>query len=188
MGGWVVADTNRALLRSVLLADYRDFLDGLKRRLGSADLAGEALQETFLHLDRVPQAKPVHSPKSYLYRIAVNIAIDRRRAEARRLTCGEVESLIDIADPAPNPEQIVEARSEVEHLKRAVAELPERRREILLAARLDDVPNREIAKRYGVTVRTIEIELKAEVAHCASRLERRLALRYGSFPAGSPSV
>jgi hypothetical protein len=40
MGGWVMADTNRALLRSVLLADYRDFFDGLKRRLGSADLAG----------------------------------------------------------------------------------------------------------------------------------------------------
>jgi len=188
MGGWVVADTNRALLRSVLLADYRDFLDGLKRRLGSADLAGEALQETFLHLDRVPQVKPVHSPKSYLYRIAVNIAIDRRRAEARRLTTGEVEALIDIADPTPNPEQIVEARSEFEHLKQAVAELPQRRREILLAARLDDVPNREIAKRYGVTVRTIEIELKAAVAHCASRLERRLALRYGSVPAGSSSV
>jgi DNA-directed RNA polymerase specialized sigma24 family protein len=74
MGGWVVADTNRALLRSLLLADYRDFFDGLKRRLGSADLAGEALQETFLHLDRVPQAKPVQRPKSYLYRIAVNIA------------------------------------------------------------------------------------------------------------------
>jgi RNA polymerase sigma-70 factor (ECF subfamily) len=175
-------------LSSVLLADYRDFFDGLKRRLGSADLAREALQETFLHLDRVPQTKPVHRPKSYLYRIAVNIAIDRRRGEARRLTIGGVEALVDIADPTPNPEQIVEARSEVEYLKRAVAELPQRRREILLAARLDDVPNREIAKRYGVTVRTIEIELNAAVAHCASRLERRLALRYGSVPAGSSSV
>jgi DNA-directed RNA polymerase specialized sigma24 family protein len=96
-----VGDTNRALLRRILLADYRDFFDGLKRRLGSADLAGEALQETFLQLDRVPQAKPLHRPKSYLYRIAVNIAIDRRRAEARRLTCGEVESLINIVRSGP---------------------------------------------------------------------------------------
>src|SRR5580704_9424645 len=39
-----LGDTNRALLRRILLADYRDFFDGLKRRLGSADLAGEALQ------------------------------------------------------------------------------------------------------------------------------------------------
>jgi RNA polymerase sigma-70 factor (ECF subfamily) len=186
--GQVVANPNRALLRRVLLADYKDFFDGLKRRLGSADLAGEALQETFLRLEKVPQAKPLHSPKSYLYRIAVNIAIDRRRAEARRLTSTEVECLMDLADPAPDPARIVEARSEIEHLKRAVAELPPRRREILLAARLHEVPNREIAKRFGVTVRTIETELKAAVEHCASRLERNATLRYGSLSAGSSSV
>jgi RNA polymerase sigma-70 factor (ECF subfamily) len=178
-----------------LLADYKDFFDGLKRRLGSADLADEALQETFLRLEKVPHARPVLSPKSYVYRIAVNIAIDRRRAEARRLSAAEVENLLDYADPAPDPGRVVEARSEIEHLKRAVSELPRRRREILLAARLDEVPNREIAKRYGVTVRTIELELKAAIEYCASRLERRAGrlerharLRYRSASAGSSSV
>jgi RNA polymerase sigma-70 factor (ECF subfamily) len=193
-GGQVV-ETNRTILRRVLLADYKDFFDGLKRRLGPAELAGEALQETFLRLERVVHARPVLSPKSYLYRIAVNIAIDRRRAEARHLSGAEVDSLLDLADPSPDPARVVEARSEIEHLKRAVAELPQRRREILLAARLDEVPNREIAKRYGVTVRTIETEIKAAVEYCASRLDRRVgrlernaALRYRSVPAGSSSV
>jgi RNA polymerase sigma-70 factor (ECF subfamily) len=161
-----------SILRRIFLADYQDFFDGLKRRLGSADLAGEVMQETFLRLEKIPHARPVHRPKSYLYRIAVNIAVDRRRAENRCLTYTEIGELIDLADPSPDPERIVEARSEVENLKRAVAELPSRRRDILLASRLEDVPNREIAKRYGVTVRTIEIELKAAVEYCASRLER----------------
>jgi RNA polymerase sigma-70 factor (ECF subfamily) len=190
-----VADTNRTILRRVLLADYKDFFDGLKRRLGCADLAGEALQETYLRLERVPPTRTVHSPRSYLYRIAVNIAIDQRRAETRHLSAAEVENLLDYADPTPDPARVAEARSEIEHLKRLVAELPPRRREILLAARLDEVPNREIAKRYGVTVRTIETELKAAVEYCASRLGRRAGrlehdtpLRYGSVPAGSSSV
>ena len=169
-----MADTERFQLRHLLLADYADLTKRLTRRLGSSDLAGEALQETFLRLERTAEIPSVRSPKAYLFRMAVNVAADRRRAEARRLTASEVDSWLDIVDESPDPCRNVEARSEVEALKRAIAELPARRREIFLAARLEDIPTGEIAKRFRLTRRTIEIELKHALEHCASRLKRDL--------------
>jgi RNA polymerase sigma-70 factor (ECF subfamily) len=175
-----VADSSRTILRSLLVADYSDLSRRLTRRLGSSDLAYEALQETYLRLDRTAKLGPVRSPKSYLWRIAVNIAADRRRSEARRLTAGEVDSLLEIADESPDPGQAAEARSEIEALKRAIAELPPRRRAIFLAVRVDEVSTRELAERFGVTKRTIEIELKQAVEHCAFRLKRDRNLGFAS--------
>jgi RNA polymerase sigma-70 factor, ECF subfamily len=171
VGATAVAETDRTALRNLLLADYGDLSRRLTRRLGSSEFACDALQETFLRLERT-EIGQIARPKAYLFRIAVNIATDRRRAESRRLTATEVDSLLEVVDDSPDPAQTVEARSELEALKRAVAELPPRRREIFLASRVNEIPHRDIAKRFGVTVRTIELELKQALEHCAERLKR----------------
>ena len=167
-----MAETSRATLRQLLLVGYDDLKRSLTRRLGSSDLAGEALQETYLRIECTPNIGVVRSPRAYLFRAAFNIAINRRLAENRRLTVSETEALLDIADDRPDPGQVVEARSEIEALKRAVAELPSRRREIFLASWRDELPHRQIAERHGVTIRTVQIELKHALEHCAQRLGR----------------
>ncbi|UPT99666.1 RNA polymerase subunit sigma-70 [Bradyrhizobium barranii subsp. apii] len=89
-------------LRTLLLAEYVDFDRRLTRRLGSSDLASEALNETYLRLEGMRELGPVRSPKAYLFRIALNIAADRRRAEKRRLTVDEVDALLEIPDDRPD--------------------------------------------------------------------------------------
>ncbi|QPF94544.1 RNA polymerase sigma factor [Bradyrhizobium commune] len=166
-------------LRSLLLAEYVDFDRRLTRRLGSPDLASEALNETYLRLAGMREIGPVRSPKAYLFRIALNIATDRRRAEKRRLTADEVDSMLEIPDDRPDAARVIEDRSEVEQLKRAIAELPERRRRVLMLSRIDGLPNREIAAILGVTVRTVETDLKQAVEHCAERLKRPARGKFG---------
>ena len=170
---------NITTLRSLLLAEYVDFDRRLTRRLGSPDLASEALNETYLRLEGLREIGPVHSPKAYLFRIALNIASDRRRAEKRRLTADEVDSLLEIPDEAPDAARVIEDRSEVNLLKRAIAELPERRRRVLTLSRIEGMPNREIAALLGVTVRTVETDLKQAVEHCAERLKRPARGKFG---------
>jgi RNA polymerase sigma-70 factor, ECF subfamily len=167
-----MAETSKATLHQLLLAGYDDLKRSLTRRLGSADLAGDALQETYLRLEYASAIGPVRSPRAYLYRTALNIAANRRVAESRRLTVSEVDALLEIADEAPSPALVAEARSEIEALKRAVAELPERRREIFLAAWREEIPHQQIAERHGITIRTVQIELKHAMEHCAQRLGR----------------
>lgn len=159
-------------LRTLLLAEYVDFDRRLTRRLGSPDLASEALNETYLRLEAMRELGPVRSPKAYLFRIALNIAADRRRAEKRRLTSDEVDALLDIPDDRPDAARVIEDRSEVNLLRHAIAELPERRRRVLTLSRIEGMPNREIAALLGVTVRTVETDLKQAVEHCADRLKR----------------
>lgn len=176
---WGLSEVGRSMtiesissLRTLLLAEYVDFDRRLTRRLGSPDLASEALNETYLRLESMRELGEVRSPKAYLFRIALNIAADRRRAEKRRLTSDEVDALLDIPDDRPDAARVIEDRSEVNLLRHAIAELPERRRRVLTLSRIDGMPNREIAVLLGVTVRTVETDLKQAVEHCADRLKQ----------------
>jgi RNA polymerase sigma-70 factor (ECF subfamily) len=167
----------------MFVAGYGGFNRQLTRRLGSADLASDVLQETYLRLEGLGDVGAVRSPKAYLYRIALNIAHDRRRAESRRLTVDEVDALLAIPDDQPNAARIVEDRSELNLLGRAIADLPDRRRKVLLLSRVHGLPHREIALQLGVIVRTVETDLKQAVEHCADRLKRRGS---GNFGLGLP--
>jgi RNA polymerase sigma factor (sigma-70 family) len=173
-----MSDPNITVLRDLAVADYSALDQRLTRRLGSADLAADVLQETYLRLAQTDRVGSVRSPKAYLFRIAVNIASDRRRAESRRLTTDEVDILLSVPDDQPDAERVIESRSEINLLKRAIAELPERRRRVLLWSRVEGLHHREIAKRIGVTVRTVETDLKQALEHCAQRLQRKIPAKF----------
>ena len=116
----------------------------------------------------------------------MSVAATRKIAENRRLTISEVGAFLDFADDAPDPARIVEARSEIDALKRALQELPARRREILIAACMDEIPHQSIARRFGVTVRTIQSELKQAINHCALRLNRDILRGATNVPSKTP--
>jgi len=167
-----MTEATLAMLRRLLIDRYEDFRARLARRLGSADLAGDALQDTWLKLARVEAIGRVRSPSHCLFGIALNAARDRLQADDRYLSAEEVEDLLDLADAAPDPARVAEARSELRSLEAALAELPSRRRDILLAARLDDLPRQEIARRLGISLRLVEKELHLAQKHCLARLTR----------------
>ncbi len=168
-----MSDAYRAALQQFLVGNYASLNLRLARRLGSPDAAAEALQETYLRLETASILSAVSNPISYLVRIAVNIATDKRRAEARRLTTNEVDTLLDIADEAPDPARVVEARSELLALGQALQDMPERRRVIFKAVLIENIPRRDLAERFGVSVRTIDIEVQRALEQGARYLENR---------------
>ncbi|MEW6438530.1 MAG: RNA polymerase sigma factor [Pseudomonadota bacterium] len=178
-----VSDVNRANLRDFLVLNYDSLSQKLASRLGPSENAREILHETYLHLAKATPAEDIRSPGDYLFRIALNVAANRRRAEARRLTSSEVDALLDIADDSPDPCRVAEARSELRALESALGELPQRRRAIFVAAVVHKVPRKNIAKRYGVSVRTIDFEVRRALEHGARRLNEILApTRFESGP------
>lgn len=102
-----MTETGLAAMQRLLLLRYDDFKARLTRRLGSAELAGDALQDTWLRLERGEGIAAVHSHDAYIFRIAINIARDRQRVENRRLTTNEIETLLNLADEAPDSARIV---------------------------------------------------------------------------------
>lgn len=165
-----VSGVNRATLRQMLVSDYASLNRRLARYLGSSDTAADALHDTYLKLDGVGDLGIIRRPQDYILRIAVNIARDRRRREARLLSITEVRAFFELPDDAPDTARIVEARSDLSSLTRALAELPERRRLIFKAVLIGHVPRQELAKRFGITQRTVDLEVKRALEFGARHL------------------
>jgi RNA polymerase sigma factor (sigma-70 family) len=177
-----LTEASLAALRRLLLLRYDDIKTRLTQRFGSEEVAGDALQDTWLRLERGEGIAAVRSLDSYLFRIAFNLARDRQRADRRRLTTTEVETLLNIADEAPDPVRTVEARSEFQMLKEIMADLPPRQRVILLAARLEGWSRREIADHCGISLRLVQRELQEAQDYCAARLRRSNVKKCSSSP------
>jgi RNA polymerase sigma-70 factor, ECF subfamily len=181
-----VSDSNSKSLRQTLAADYEGLAKRLTRCLGSADYAREALHETFLRVDRVSEDVEVRSPLDYLFRTAINVAKDRRRSESRLLNAADIAAIMDIPDDSPDPSRVFESRVEMEKMQHALAELPDRRRAVFVAAHVEHLPHREIAKRFGINVRTVEFDLQYAMEHLGRRLGRSVIRRFGPRPRPLP--
>ncbi|MCK9919339.1 sigma-70 family RNA polymerase sigma factor [Microbacteriaceae bacterium K1510] len=161
---------------------YDEMRARLTRRFGSVELASDALHEAWLQIESAALDGTLRSPKHYLLRIAANIALKRLAADKRFVTLSDAKLAVGIVDHHPDPERASLARSDVQALARALADLTPRRRDILLASRLEGTPLREIAERLGISQRLVEIELKHALAHCALRLKRQTVQRFGPRP------
>jgi RNA polymerase sigma-70 factor (ECF subfamily) len=160
-----------SVLRDALLESYDDLMRRLTRRLRSSDLAHDALQDTYLRIERGGRLGPVDHPRSYLLRIAVNFAYARQRADRRLLTAAEIDVALQVIDEKPDPAQAAELKSELAALDRALEKLPKRRRAIFLAAWQDGLSPPEIAKRFGISTRTVYVDLKLAQEFCSDILD-----------------
>lgn len=182
-----MSDTNRTALLALLVTSYDDLKQRLTRRTGSADLADEALQDTFLRLSKADGIiGPVRDLPAYLFRVAMSAISNRRVAERRRRTVPQADTVFDLPDETPGPDRIIEARSEINALRRAIQELPTRRREIFMAICVEEVPLQQVAKRFGVSVRTVQVEIKQALVHCAVCIDRNAQLPRVAFRRRSP--
>lgn len=176
----VMTDASRALLRELLVDEYGDLRMRLTKRLGSADQAEEALHETWLQLETAKPSGSLRHPQSYLFRIAYHIALRGRRKARRTISLEEMREALDIPDDAPSPEEAIDAKTNLLLLQEAVGQLTARQRVVLLAHRLNRVPVAELAKRLGVSQRSIERDLQNAVLHCVRALNKKTATSGGS--------
>jgi RNA polymerase sigma-70 factor (ECF subfamily) len=157
-----------AVLRDLLTQRYDDLKRRLTWRLGSVELASDALHDTWLRLDdRKDALGPVANPLAYLMRMATNVALDRIERDRRYMSSDELASLMDeLVDPAPGPGELAAARDEIEALAKLIDGMPPRRRAIFLAVRVDELSNQAAAARFGVSARLIGLELKRAHEYC----------------------
>lgn len=162
--------SNRTILQAMLAADYDSLVRRLARRFGSSDFASETLHETFARLESVSDRTALQNPKDYLFRTAINVGKNLRRAERIRATAAEIDAVLDVPDAAPSPAQAVEARSEMDYLLAVLDELPRRTRFIFEAALFDNKPYATIATEQNVSLRTVERDVQRAIEHCARKL------------------
>lgn len=158
----------RLLLLDFLSRNYGDLRRRLTRHLRSPELADDALHDTWLRVHRLDNQAAVLNPRGFLLRMSVNIAINNLRSQSNAVPRSEVDALLELADPAPGPEQTVAARLEMAALLEVIRRMPQRRRDVLLLVRWEGMAQKDVAKRLGVSLRTVELELKKANDYCAA--------------------
>ena len=158
-----------------LLRFFVDRYETLKRklvfRLGSLEMAEDVLHDTYVKLATRTLSAPVKSPQSFLLRTAVNLAIDRIRADRALLSAEDVDALLLPDDKVADPADAAAARIDLEAVARAMDALPPLRRQLLFASRIEGTPQKELAQRYGISLRRVEREIHLAHEFCAQQMQ-----------------
>lgn len=146
----------------------------LTRRLGSVSLAEDLTQETWVRAATVSTTgmPATDNPRSYLFRIAANLAIDHRRHAHRGVEVDAPAPLRDsVADLAPSPEVVALHRSEMARLLRAVDRLPPRCRQVFLLTKIHELSYAEVAARLGISRNTVMVHMTNALAALDTHLD-----------------
>lgn len=121
-------------------------------------IARDLVQETFLKLWVNREfLHGVANPLSYLFRIAANLSINYLRQENNRRRIRESLPVYD--DNHEATEEVITARVVSGMIAKAVAGLPEKRREIYRMSREQGMSHEQIATSLGLSVQTVKNQL-----------------------------
>jgi len=120
----------------------------LASRLKDIQAAREVAQEAYVRVLELENLGAVGFLRSYLFKVAGNLAIDRMRQQQSRARLDRISDIDDFLDNLP-PERTVIAREELAFLGRVVGELPAKYQQAFRLNRLEDQPFDEIARQMG---------------------------------------
>jgi RNA polymerase sigma-70 factor, ECF subfamily len=150
-------------LRALFESEF-DFVWRTLRRLGlDAGAADDAAQETFVIAARKLASIEVGAERSFLLGSAVRIAANVRRTRAfrdQRTTTTLDEAAVSQPCEVPLPDAQMEHRETLARLDRALHELPDDLREVLVLTELDALSQPEIAALLGIAVGTVASRLR----------------------------
>lgn len=162
-----MTDAARATLRNLLVNNCMSVSQRLARSLGASHPSDASSRDPAPLADH-DKATAATSADGIL-RLALNIAADRRRADGRKLTPDEIDGLLQHAEEhAP-----MEADLSFQELQLALAELSGFTRAVFEAVLVDGATRCALAKRFGVTVSTIDAEVQRALEHGLQHLQQK---------------
>jgi RNA polymerase sigma-70 factor, ECF subfamily len=138
-----------------------------ERLLGDVEEARDAAQEVFLKAFRkAGEVRPLGQVYTWLYRIAVNHCLNKlRRRKLVRFLRFEADPeepdapAFDPRDARPGPDSALESRRRWRTTRKAIANLPDNQRAVLILARFEGLSYRQIAEVLGITEGAVESRL-----------------------------
>jgi RNA polymerase sigma-70 factor (ECF subfamily) len=136
------------------------------RYLGDPEEAREIAQQTFIKAFRnLPGLKEHARFSTWLYQIAVNLCRDEIKKRRRRRTFSleglqenskqsNAHESLTVADEAANPDAIVSRKELRDILARALQELPEEQRVVVIMKEYQGLKFTEIAEALGIPLNT----------------------------------
>ena len=130
-------------------------------------------QEIYVRIyEAAGKARP-HSPRYFLFTTARHLLTDRLRRQ--RIVAidsvGDVDALNVLIEEI-SPEHRTSAHQELRRLADAINDLPPKCREVVWLRRVDEISQREVAARLGITEKTVEKHVMKGIKLLADALGR----------------
>jgi RNA polymerase sigma-70 factor (family 1) len=144
---------NLEQFKSVFDEYYHSIKNFLYFKLGDIDLAEDITQEVFIKAWHKRDTIVQETIKSYLYKIANNLAINHFKSARNRF-----QFKLDGQDQttSESPEYIMEKDEFAVTLNNALSNLSETQRVVFLMNRIDDLTYSEIATHLQISVKAVE--------------------------------
>ena len=164
-----------------LLAEYLrrrgNIVRFLAARAGSLAAAEDLAQELYLKLAGRDRTAEIGNPSALLYRMALNLMLDRARGESRmaardgawRQVSGSELGGVDIANEPPADEAAASAQR-LRQLVAAVGELAPQMGRAFRLHKLEGLSHAETARAMGLSVKAVEKHVSAALKALAAKL------------------
>jgi len=146
----------------------------LQIRFPSLPDKDDVIQEAYTRVIREHRTGEVRFPRSFLIITARNVALDALRRQGRTPT-EEITNVTEgtLLEHQPNAADNLLKRQELEILADAVADLPDRCRDVVILRYLEGLSYKEIAARLGISHETVKMHLTKGLRRCVEFFETR---------------
>lgn len=158
---------------------YQSRVFGFVRRMvGNGDESADITQEVFIRAyQNFGRFDGRSSVKTWLFRIAHNLCVDRARkidrtpAETGMQASGDSEEWMEVADARWEPERIAIEEELADAIEKAIGSMSEKLRSVLLLHDREDASYEEIAEALSVPVGTVKSRLFLARSHLQNCLK-----------------
>ncbi|MGS2722978.1 RNA polymerase sigma factor [Porticoccus sp. GXU_MW_L64] len=135
-------------------------------------------QEAYLRAFKAEKERDVGHPKTLLFTIAKNVALNELRSKAKRVTGYIEECHSDMDDLLSSTvDEEIEALDGLQSYCKAVDALPEQCRRVYLLRKVHGLQHKDIAERLGITVRSVERHLQKGAIKCRAFLREEESMQ-----------
>ena len=160
-----MADKNKDNLIFKAYMECREALvRSIRKACAQPEDVDDILQETYLRAYQANEKRPISSPKDYLFVVSRNLVYKSLAHQSKEIVTEIDDTLLDV-EHAPLDHDL-HFKLKLEVLNDAFSSLPEKQRRAILLRKFYGFSHKEIAKKMGVTVSSVEKYISFGLKHC----------------------
>ncbi len=151
---------------------YRELVRFLSARMGSREAAEDVAHDTYLRVLERAGGEQIAHPRAFLYRIALNLVVDRHRRHQVRMAAPLEAVDVQEADVTQQLQHDLQRDQRLALMQKALDELSKPCRDSFLLRKLDGLSHQQIADHLGISRSLVEKHIVNAMKHCRVRMRQ----------------
>lgn len=157
-------DLTKSRLLSSLVLHYGELVNHVNHHFGSRHFAEDVVHDVCIQLMENPPETEIRAPLSYLRKVSMHRALDRTRHE--KVGADYLATLPDGSNSHfYDGAAALEFAQKIEQIKKMIAALPRKQRQVFLLHQLYEIPQHDIAVEMGISANMVSRHFNKALAN-----------------------